>query len=114
MKKTLTSLVVAVFSLTVGVAMADTAPASGQWQQTHPRRAEVNHRLQNQDNRIHADVKDGQLTKQQAGALHKDDRQIRREERRMAARDHGHITKGEQAKLNSQENSVSAQIPKTN
>ncbi len=80
------------------------------WKEKHPRRAEVNGRLKNQDKRIHDGVEDGQLDKKQAAQLHKEDRRIRREERRMAAKDGGHITKGEQAKLNRQENRVSRQI----
>lgn len=82
----------------------------GHFAKTHPRRAQVNHRLANQNNRIHNEVKEGDMSKTQAATLHKDDRQIRGEERRMAAKDGGHITKKEQAKLNRQENGVSKQI----
>ncbi len=79
---------------------------------THPRRAEVNKRLNNQDRRIHKDVKEGKLTKDQAQQLHKDDHQIRQEERDMASQNGGHITKQEQHTLNQQENAVGRQIPK--
>lgn len=89
-----------------GTAMADT-----KWQQNHPRREQVNNRLANQNKRIHQDVKNGTLTRSQAAALHKDDRQIRREERAMASQNGGHITKAEQRVLNSQEKSVSKAIP---
>ena len=78
--------------------------------QTHPRRAEVNHRLANQNRRIHEEVKEGDLTKAQAHSLHKDDHQIRQEERDMASQNNGHITKQEQKTLNQQENQVSKQI----
>ncbi len=90
-----------------GVAMADTA-----WEKHHPRRDEVNDRLENQDKRIHKEVKDGDLTKTQAATLHKDDHQIRQEERDMAKVDNGHITKLDQKALNQQENVVSKQIGK--
>jgi hypothetical protein len=90
-----------------GVAMADT-----EWEKHHPRRDEVNDRLVNQDKRIHREVKQGDLTKAQATALHKDDRMIRREERDMAKLDHGHITKADQKALNQQENVVSKDIGK--
>ena len=88
-----------------GVAMADTA-----WEKHHPRRDEVNDRLANQNKRIHKEVKEGDLTKAQAAALHKDDRAIRQEERDMAHLDKGHITKVDRAALNQQENAVSKSI----
>ena len=91
-----------------GTAMADTDTA---WQKKHPRREQVNDRLANQNKRIHQDVKNGTLTKGQAAALHKDDRQVRQEERDMASQNGGHITKSEQKVLNQQENGVSGQIP---
>ena len=89
-----------------GAAMAQDTP----WAKHHPRRDEVNDRLANQDKRIHKDVKDGDLTKTQAAALHKDDRAIRQEERDMASLDNGHITKLDQKALNQQENAVSHKI----
>jgi hypothetical protein len=86
------------------------ASAETAWQKTHPRRAEVNHRLNHQDQRIHNEVKDGQITKQQAGQLHAEDHQVRQEERDMASQNGGHITKQEQNTLNQQENGISKQI----
>jgi hypothetical protein len=86
-------------------AMADTT-----WQQDHPRREEVNNRLATQNARIHNQVKEGDLTKGQAAQLHKDDRQIRKEERAMASQNGGHITKLEQKTLNQQQNRVSNKI----
>jgi hypothetical protein len=92
-------------------AVAGTASADTQWQKDHPRRAEVNARLDNQNHRINQDVRDGTLTKGQAQGLHKDDHQIRQEERDMASQNGSHITKSEQGVLNQQENAVSGQIP---
>ena len=91
--------------------LAGNAMAETPWQKAHPRRTEVNARLDNQNRRIHQDVKDGTLSKTQAAALHHDDHQIRQEERAMASQNGGHITKGEQTVLNQQENAVSGQIP---
>ncbi len=93
-------------------SLATGAFAETTWQKNHPRRTEVNGRLANQDKRIHNEVKDGDLTKTQAAALHKDDHQIRTEERDMASQNGGHITKQEQVTLNQQENAVSKQIGK--
>lgn len=83
-----------------------------QWQKDHPRRAEVNKRLANQNRRIHHEVKEGDLTKQQAAQLHKDDRRIRHQERQMASEHNGHITKQEQRTLNREETAVSKRIGK--
>ena len=50
------------------------------------------------------------MSKGEAKKLHKEDHQIRQEERDMAAQNGGHITKQEQKTLNQQENKVSTQI----
>jgi hypothetical protein len=76
----------------------------------HPRRAEVNSRLENQNARIHDKVEDGKMSKAEASRLHREDHSIRKEERRMASKDGGHITKADQHRLNRQENHVSRQI----
>ena len=81
-----------------------------QWQKKHPRRTEVNTRLESQNDRIHQGMKSGELSKPEAKQLHKEDRHIRQEERTMAAKNGGHITKRQQRKLNRQENRVSGQI----
>jgi hypothetical protein len=98
-------------TLAVLTTAAGTASADTTWQKNHPRREQVNHRLNNQDKRIHNDVKNGTLTKGHAAALHKDDHQVRQEERDMASQNGGHITKPEQHVLNQQENGISKQIP---
>lgn len=90
--------------------MATTAHAEDQWQKNHPRRTEVNHRLDKENNRINKDEKNGEITKRQADQLHREDHHIRNEERNMARHDNGHITKGEQEKLNHQENRVNNQL----
>jgi hypothetical protein len=104
------ALLVGLAGATASTAMA--APADTAWQKNHPRREQVNHRLTHQNARIKEEVKEGDLTKAQGAALHKDDRQIRREERLMASQNGGHITKAEQKTLNQQENAVSKQIGK--
>ncbi len=95
-----------------GATLAQNAGGETTWQKDHPRRTEVNKRLNNQNNRIKNDVKNGSLTKGQAAALHKQDHQVRQEERDMASQNNGHITKTEQKALNQQENGISKEIPK--
>lgn len=105
--------VMTVAATTLALAgLATNAMADTQWQKEHPRREQVNNRLANQNKRIHQEVKEGELSKAQAAKLHREDRNIRREERAMASTNHGHITKTEQKALNQQENQVSKQIGK--
>jgi hypothetical protein len=94
--------------LSIGVAssaMADTA-----WEQSHPRRDQVNDRLARQNLRIRHEVKEGDMTRAEAARLHHQHHQIRREERLMASQNGGHITRQEQKALNQQENRVSREI----
>ena len=70
--------------------------AETQWERNHPRRDQVNDRLSNQNRRINKELKEGEITKQQANQLHREDRAIRQDERTMAKFNNGHITKGEQ------------------
>jgi predicted RND superfamily exporter protein len=103
----ITLLIAVFFLVSLPAVQAET-----EWQKDHPRRVEVNKRLKNQNRRINQGVKNGKLTKQQAAQLHKEDHQIRQEERDMASQNGGHITKQEQKTLNQQENAVSGQIYK--
>jgi hypothetical protein len=103
---------VAVLSAFAAGAVGSVMAAEGQWAKDHPRRAEVNQRLNNQDKRINQERKEGEITKGQAAKLHHEDHQIRKEEQLMASQNGGHITKQEQRTLNQQENAVSRQIGK--
>jgi hypothetical protein len=109
MSKSFSSRIVAaiIFATTAATAFAQT-----DWEKSHPRRDQVNDRLANQNKRISQEVKQGDLTKNQAAQLHRNDRQIRKEERLMAKQNGGHITTQEQKALNQQENAVSKQIGK--
>ncbi|WP_175891696.1 hypothetical protein [Burkholderia cepacia] len=90
--------------------LASPAFAGTEWRKHHPRRAEVNERLANQSRRIYHEVNEGGMSRVQAAQLHRDDHQIRQEERAMASQHGGHITQQEQRTLNQQENQVSKQI----
>ncbi|OUL72723.1 hypothetical protein [Paraburkholderia hospita] len=92
------------------ITFAGAASAATNWDVSHPRRAEVNSRLANQDRRVHQEVRRGEISHAEAARLHRDDHQIRREERLMASQDGGHITRQEDRALNQQENRVSRQI----
>jgi hypothetical protein len=104
------AFIAAAAALVAGMAAAPAASAETQWQASHPRRAEVNNRLANQNRRIHNKVADGQMTKGQAAQLHRDDHQIRQEEQGMAHQNGSHITSAEDRALNQQENANSRAI----
>jgi len=106
------SMMIAGALIVASVGVCTAQAADTKWQKNHPRREQVNDRLHNQNKRIHEEVKEGDLSKGQASQLHKDDRQIRQEERDMARQNGGHITKQEQKTLNQQENQVSKEIGK--
>ena len=91
--------------ITVVNAMAGT-----KWERNHPRRDQVNDRLENQNRRINRELHKGEITKGEAHQLHSEDRAIRGEERTMSKLNNGHITPAEQKSLNQQENAVSRQI----
>jgi hypothetical protein len=96
--------------LSLGFVAATTQLASAGWAQNHPRRAEVNARLDLQNWRINQEFREGEITAGQAHALHAQDRFIRAEERFDASFNGAHITPAEQRSLNQQENGVSRRI----
>jgi len=99
-------------SFAQAAAPATGAASAAAWRKDHPRRAEVNARLAHQNKRIKTEVAQGEMSKAKAAKLHKQDKQIRQEERDMASHNGGHITKREQAVLNAQENKASKEIGK--
>jgi hypothetical protein len=101
---------IAVLTLSLGLIAGTAQVAAAGWAENHPRRAEVNGRLANQNWRINQEVREGEITRGQANALHAQDRFIRTEERFMARQHGGHITPAEQRALNQQENGVSRRI----
>lgn len=107
-----TVLMASIVSVTLGALVTPALADETQWQKDHPRRTQVNSRLNNQNKRINNEEKSGQINKGQARQLHSEDHAIRQEERTMASTNGGHITKAEQKSLNQQENQVSQQIGK--
>jgi hypothetical protein len=96
-------------ALAIAALTVNSASAMG-WRASHPRRAEVNARLNNQNNRIHTERREGEITSAQAHDLHAEDRGIRAQERFDASNNGGHITRAQDRSLNAQENAVSQQI----
>jgi hypothetical protein len=100
----------AVLVTTLGLVACTSQMASAGWAQNHPRRAEVNARLEVQNWRINQALSHGKITPAQANALHAQDQFIRKEERFDAKQNGGYITPAEQKALNQQENKVSGKI----
>lgn len=98
-----------IFVALLGFANSSMAQDGG-FKNNHPRRAEVNQRLRNQDRRIHNKFKHGDISRHQAYRMHQRDHNIRKHERVMAYRHNGHITRHEQYRLNHRENRLNHRI----
>ena len=92
------------------VALGGAASAQSSFDQTHPRRDEVNDRLANQNARIHAERAEGEINGRQAYRLHIADRRVRWHERHYAYNHRGHISRAEQYRLNREENRINHRI----
>jgi hypothetical protein len=76
----------------------------------HPRRNEVNHRVDNQRERINEGEKSGKLTPEQAKQLKANDQAIKQQEHAEVKANGGHLTPAEKKQLNQEENANSALI----
>ena len=86
-----------------GAAIAQTVP-------DHPRVNEVNQRLDNQQARINQGLANGTMTGKQAARDEAHDANIAKRESVDEAKHNGHLTKGEQNRLNRSENRNSRRI----
>ena len=112
-RKSASLFLITVIAALAGAAVpAQAADHDGSFAKNHPRREQVNERLAHQNKRIKEEVAEGEMTKARANKLHREDHQIRQEERLMASQNGGQITKQEQRTLNQQEDTVSRQIGK--
>jgi hypothetical protein len=96
--------------LLTSAVVLNVARADDNWQKKHPRRAEVNGRLKNQQKRTDQGLANGSLKPGQAQKIQNQDAKIQRQEQRDASKNGGHITQGEQKQLNHEENGVSHEI----
>jgi hypothetical protein len=85
------------------------APGS-KFAEDHPRRNQVNKRVDNQRARIKEGEKSGKLTPEQAAQLRANDRAIKEQEHAEVKANGGHLTKQEQRQLNQEENANSKLI----
>ena len=101
--KYLSAAAICCFSLAGSLAMAQDVPG-------HPRVNEVNQRLDNQQARINQGLANGTMTNKQAARDEKHDANIAKRESVDEAKHNGHLTKGEQNRLNRSENRNSRRI----
>ena len=99
----LRTLLIAAAGLTMAVGAAGAASAETPWQAHHPRRVEVNHRLNHINRQIRLERHFGALSAAQARRMHERDYAIRMQERRFARHDGSHLTRREQVHLNHEE-----------
>ena len=85
-------------------------PTGGHFAKEHPRRNEVNQRVDNQRERIREGEKSGKLTPEQAEQLRANDKAIKQQEHAEVKANGGHLTKTEQKQLNQEENANSKLI----
>jgi len=104
------NILLAAMALVIAGAGATGASAQTRFDQTHPRRAEVNGRLVNENHRIAAERRDGEISKVKALRMHRRAHMIRVQERRMALRHGGHITRAEKLRLNREENHLGRHV----
>jgi len=104
------TMTLAAFATAATMLAAPVFAQDTQWQKDHPRREQVNNRLENQNKRITQEKKEGEITGAQAKALRSNDKTIHSEEKAMASQDNGHITKTDQKALNQQLNKNSKAI----
>lgn len=107
----LRTLLIAAAGLAIAGGAAGAASAATPWQVHHTRRVEVNHRLTHLNHKIRVERREGRITPAKAHVLHARAHTIRRQEQRMASRDGGHVTRGEQARLNHEETGVRSRLP---
>lgn len=96
---------VAFSALVSGTVMAQDTSVPG-----HPRVNEVNQRLSNQQNRIQNGEANGTINGKQAARDEKQDANIAQRESADEAKHNGHLTKGEDKRLNKSENRDSRRI----
>jgi hypothetical protein len=107
----LRNLLIASLGLAMAAGAAGAASAATPWQAHHPRRVEVNHRIEHLNRSIRIERHRGELTALQARRLHERAHLIRVRERHFARHDGSHLTRLEQHRLNRAENGVRRHLP---
>jgi hypothetical protein len=89
-------------TLIVTLVMAALGTAEAAPGERHPRVREVNRRFNNQQDRIAAGIKSGQLTAKETANLETKEAALKNEEHTFRLENNGHLTRDEQITLNKQ------------
>lgn len=106
------TLIAASLLATSGLAMSAPASARTVWQNHHPARTHINHRIARQQVRITHQVRQGDMSRREARGLRRDLHGIRMQERAYAQANgnNGHLTRAQARNLNQQLNQTSHDI----
>ena len=111
MIRTVTYLLAGVLATSMWTVKAEAQgngnPTGGNFAVEHPRRSEVNTRVDNQRERINQGLKTGTLDKQQAQQLRANDRAIKQQEHADVKTNGGYLTGAQQKQINKEENANS-------
>jgi hypothetical protein len=104
-----TTLALAVMTAAGALAGNAFAADSG-WDQAHPARTQINHRIEHQHQRIEQAVHEGRMRPRKAERLRAITRDVRAQEQAMASRHGGHLNAPERDRLNRELDRNSAAI----
>lgn len=105
------TVLIAAFAGAIAVAgLAGAASAETRWGFDHPRQHEVLSRAYGQERAVRRDYRDGEISRDRAFRLIRDDRRVAREDRFFARTNGGYISRGEQRFMNRQETNVGARL----
>jgi hypothetical protein len=106
----LRNLIIAAAGLALTAGVGVSASAATPLQLQHPRRVEVNHRLEHLNRKIRFERREGMISPLKAHRMHARLHRTREQERQMAARDGGRLTRHDRVRLNREENGVHAHL----
>ncbi|WP_068094867.1 hypothetical protein [Novosphingobium rosa] len=92
------------------LAAIGTSADAATWGQRHPRQHEVLHREHHQLARINQERREGEISRGQARAMRATTRSIAAQDHADARANGGYITRGQQHRLNAEENAQSRAI----
>ena len=93
-----------------GILGTNAFAADPGWDQAHPARVQINHRIEHQHQRIDQAVHEGRMRPRKADRLRAFTENVRSQEQAMASRHGGHLTPPERDRLNHELDRNSAAI----
>src|SRR5262249_51384153 len=106
-----TCIALCTMTVMAGALAVSVPKASADWfSRHHPRRAEVNRREENQQERIARGIRNGSLTPGEAQQLETQERALRNQEHQEVRTNGGFLTKQQTQQLNHEEDALSHEI----